>query len=109
MEGKFWLTFRSCPDGHMVHPRPRFESSVVLTHRSGKKSIVFRTERDHEILTSWFQDKLFVYTGTWWSGDDTLTREDYDLNKHLGYAVYSEGGDSWSEPTQLEGTYGHYI
>ena len=19
-KGKFWLTFRSCPDGHMVHP-----------------------------------------------------------------------------------------
>ena len=19
-QGKFWLTFRSCPDGHMVHP-----------------------------------------------------------------------------------------
>jgi hypothetical protein len=56
-----------------------------------------------------FNEKLFIYTGTWWTGDDTLPREDYNLNQHLGYAVCSADGKSWSEPSQLEGTYGHYI
>jgi hypothetical protein len=56
-----------------------------------------------------FQDKLFVYTGTWYSGTTTLAPGDYDLNQHLGYAVWSEDGDTWNGPTMLEGTFGHYI
>ena len=110
-KGKFWLTFRSCPDGHMVHPTSSIRilcSSDTLEWKEVHRfSVPRRDTRDPHFLV--FQDKLFVYTGTWWSGDDTLPREDYDLNKHLGYAVYSESGGSWSEPTQMEGTYGHYI
>ena len=110
-KGKFWLTFRSCPDGHMVHPTSSIRilcSSDTLEWKEVHRfSVPRRDTRDPHFMV--FQDKLFAYTGTWWSGDDTLPREDYDLNKHLGYAVYSESGESWSEPTQLEGTYGHYI
>ena len=110
-EGKFWLTFRSCPDGHMVHPT---SSILVLSSEDTENwteehrfSVDRRDVRDPHFLI--FGDRLFVYTGTWWSGDDTLPREEYDLNRHLGYAVFTDDGESWSEPRQLEGTYGHYI
>lgn len=111
-KGKLWLTFRTCPDGHMVFPTSRV--LILSSEDEGKNwkeehefSVPFRDVRDPHFLE--FQDKLFVYTGTWWSGEGELPREDYDLNKHLGYAVYSGDGNTWSEPTQLEGTYGHYI
>ncbi|MEX2581067.1 MAG: hypothetical protein WD342_18555 [Verrucomicrobiales bacterium] len=107
-QGKFWLTFRSCPDGHMVHPT---SSILILSSEDAETwqeehrfSVARRDTRDPHFLV--FDDKLFVYTGTWWAGDPKVPR---DLNRHLGYAVYSEDGEGWSEPTQLEGTYGHYI
>lgn len=110
-KGKIWLTFRSCPDGHMVHPT---SSIIVLSSKDGEDwekeysfSVSRRDVRDPHFLI--FEEKLFIYTGTWWTGDDTLPREDYNINQHLGYAVYSADGKTWSEPTQLEGTYGHYI
>lgn len=109
--GRFWLTFRSCPDGHMVHPT---SSIRILSSKDAENwkevhrfSVSRRDTRDPHFLV--FGDRLFVYTGTWWSGEETLPREDYNLNQHLGYAVFSEDGESWSEPKQLEGTYGHYI
>ena len=109
--GKFYLTFRSCPDGHMVHPT----SSIIIlsstdtrqwkqVHRFGVDK---RDTRDPHFLV--FNGKLFVYTGTWYSGETTLKYEDYDLNKHLGYAAWSEDGARWHSPIMLEGTFGHYI
>tara|TARA_B110000305_G_scaffold208180_1_gene240229 strand:- start:1967 stop:3016 length:1050 start_codon:yes stop_codon:yes gene_type:complete len=110
-KGKIWLTFRSCPDGHMVHPT---SSVLILSSVDGvdwkeehRFAVARRDVRDPHFLL--FNEKLFIYTGTWWTGDDTLPREDYNLNQHLGYAVCSADGKSWSEPSQLEGTYGHYI
>lgn len=110
-KGKFWLTYRSCPDGHMVHPTStiRILSSLDTKEWTEVKqfSVPRRDVRDPHFLI--FRDQLFVYTGTWWSGDDTLPREEYNINQHLGYAVFSADGETWSKPTQLEGTYGHYI
>jgi len=110
-QGRFWLTFRSCPDGHMVHPT---SSIIVLSSDDTRQwrqehqfSVPRRDTRDPHFLE--FQDRLFVYTGTWYSGDSTLPRDQYDLNKHLGYATWTADGKSWSDPQQLEGTYGHYI
>jgi hypothetical protein len=109
--GQLWLAFRSCPDGHMVHPTA---SVMVLRSADGVKweeAHRFRVERrdtrDPHFLV--FQDKLFVYTGTWYSGTTTLARADYDLNKHLGYAAWSGDGVTWHSPIMLEGTFGHYI
>lgn len=109
--GRFYLTFRSCPDGHMVHPTA---SIVVLQSPDGEKwdevhrfRVELRDTRDPHFLV--FRGKLFVYTGTWYSGKTTLAREDYDLNKHLGYAAWSENGMAWHSPIMLEGTFGHYI
>ncbi|MBW7990460.1 MAG: hypothetical protein FVQ84_10650 [Planctomycetes bacterium] len=109
--GKFYLTFRSCPDGHMVHPT---SSIIILASDDAKKweqvhrfSVAKRDTRDPHFLI--FKGKLFVYTGTWYSGETTLKYEDYDLNKHLGYAAWSEDGHKWHSPIMLEGTFGHYI
>ena len=111
-QGKLWLTFRSCPDGHMVFPTSRV--MVLSSSDDGKTwqpehefSVARRDVRDPHFLE--FKGKLFIYTGTWWSGDGELPREDYDINKHLGYGVFTADGNSWSEPRPLEGTYGHYI
>ena len=109
--GSFWLTFRSCPDGHMVHPTSSIRilrsENALDWEEVPRFSVERRDTRDPHFLV--FRDRLFVYTGTWWSGDDTLPREDYNLNQHLGYAVFSEDGETWSTPQALEGTYGHYI
>ncbi|MCA9130472.1 MAG: prolyl oligopeptidase family serine peptidase [Planctomycetales bacterium] len=109
--GTYYLTFRSCPDGHMVHPT---SSIVVLAsddlnvwRRVHQFSVAQRDTRDPHFLN--FQGKLFVYTGTWYCGQNSPARGEYDLNQHLGYAVYSENGRDWSQPKMLEGTYGHYI
>ena len=108
---KFYLTFRSCPDGHMVHPTA---SIIILSSADAKEwkqmhrfRVQKRDTRDPHFLV--FKDTLFVYTGTWYSGETSLKYEDYDLNKHLGYAAWSQDGAKWRSPIMLEGTFGHYI
>lgn len=107
--GRFFLTFRGCPDGHSVFP-----TSHVIVLRSDdaeaweevcRFSVPNRDVRDPHFLD--FKGRLFVYTGTWFCPlkEDFLTTP----NEHLGYAVWTEDGESWSEPRLLEGTYGHYI
>jgi hypothetical protein len=108
---RYYLTFRSCPDGHMVHPTA---SVIVLASDDLKSwevvhrfSVRHRDTRDPHFLI--FKEKLFIYTGTWYSGATTLDRADYDVNLHLGYAVWTDDGASWSQPILLDGTFGHYI
>jgi hypothetical protein len=106
--GRFYLTFRSCPDGHMVHPT---SSIIVLSSEDGLEwervhrfSVPKRDVRDPHFLA--FNGRLFVYTGTWYCGDSSP--EKYDMNQLLGYGVWSQDGRRWSQPQMLEGTYGHY-
>ena len=110
-KGNFYLTFRSCPDGHAVHPT---SSIIILRSKDAKEwrqvnrfSVKYRDTRDPKFLV--FKNKLFVYTGTWYYGDPKSKRKDFTINEHLGYAVRTENGMDWSEPQLLEGTYGHYI
>jgi hypothetical protein len=108
---RYYLTFRSCPDGHMVHPTASIIILVSDDLNSWQPVHRFRVEkrdtRDPHFLV--FKDRLFVYTGTWYSGETTIPRSDYDLNKHLGYAAWSDDGAKWHSPIMLEGTFGHYI
>lgn len=107
-----YLTFRSCPAGHDVNSTA---SAVILRSRDEgatwdpvhRFSVPQRDTRDPHFLI--FKDRLFVYTGTWWSGEGILPKEKRDINQHLGYAVVSDDGAKWSAPILLEGTYGHYI
>lgn len=108
-EGKLYLTFRSCPDGHGVHPT---SSIIVKTSSDGASwnevhrfSVPLRDVRDPHFLV--FKEKLFIYTGAWYSGK--TSPESYELNEHLGYAAWTENGKNWNGPTMLEGTYGHYV
>jgi hypothetical protein len=108
---KFYLTFRSCPDGHAVHPTA---SVIVLVSDDAQQwrqvhqfRVAERDTRDPHFLV--FRDRLFVITGTWYSGATALPRDAYDLNQHLGYAAWSADGTAWHGPVMLEGTYGHYV
>lgn len=110
-EGRFYLAFRSCPDGHMVHSTA---SIIILASSDAQQwqqvhrfSVAKRDTRDPHFLV--FKNRLFVYTGTWYCGDTSPRREDYDLNQHLGYAAWSKDGTTWHSPVMLEGTFGHYI
>jgi hypothetical protein len=110
-EDTFYLAFRSCPDGHMVHPTA---SVIILGSPDAKRwrqvhrfRVPLRDTRDPHFLV--FQDTLFVYTGTWYCGTASPKPEDYDLNQHLGYAAWSKDGTQWHSPIMLEGTFGHYI
>lgn len=110
-QGRFYLTFRSCPDGHMVHPTA---SIIILVSDDAKEwkqvhrfRVPRRDTRDPHFLV--FKDRLFVYTGTWYSGETTLPPADWDMNQHLGYAAWSTDGVTWNSPVMLEGTFGHYI
>jgi len=108
-KGKYYLTFRSCPDGHMVHPT----SSIIILSSDDTKtwkqvyrfSVKLRDVRDSHFLV--FKDKLFVYTGTWYCGKTSPKTR--DMNELLGYGVWSDDGEKWSDPIMLEGTYGHYV
>jgi len=108
---KFYLTFRSCPDGHMVHPTA---SIIILSSSDAKEwkqvhrfSVAKRDTRDPHFLV--FRNTLFLYTGTWYCGMTSPKPGDYDLNQHLGYAAWSKDGVQWHSPILLEGTFGHYI
>ncbi len=71
---RYFLTFRSCPDGHMVHPT----ASIIVLSSSDLTSwtqvhrfqVRNRDTRDPHFLV--FKDRLFVYTGTWYSGPSTI-------------------------------------
>ena len=109
--GQFWLTFRSCPDGHAVSSTA---SVIILSSDDARTwiprhrfSVPKRDTRDPHFLA--FNNRLFVYCGTWYAGDGLLPREKYEFNQHLGFAVWTGDGSKWEGPRALEGTYGHYI
>jgi hypothetical protein len=110
-QDRFYLTFRSCPDGHMVHSTA---SIIVLESEDAREwkqvhrfHVPLRDTRDPHFLV--FKNRLWVYTGTWFSGETTIPPSEYDVNLHLGFAVWSDDARTWSEPQLLEGTFGHYI
>ena len=111
-KGVFYLSFRSCLDGHGVSPNA---SVIILASKDTRKwkqvhtfSVPNRDTRDPHFLV--FKDRLFVYTGTWYSGNGPAKSNiDLELNLHLGYASWSGDGAKWSEPILLDGTFGHYV
>ena len=108
-KGRIFLAFRSCPDGHMVHPT---SSIIILASTNGddwKKvhtfSIKDRDTRDPHFVV--FKDELFIYTGTWYCGDQKPKYR--NMNQMLGFGVKTTDGDQWSIPFELKGSYGHYV
>ena len=108
---RFYLAFRSCPDGHMIYPT---SSNIILESEDGqtwKKVHHFRVPkrdlRDPHFLV--LHDTLFVNVSAWYCGDKPTPPEEYGFNKHLGYWCRSKDGSTWSDPFMLEGTYGHFV
>ncbi|MEO2048342.1 MAG: exo-alpha-sialidase [Pirellulales bacterium] len=107
--GRYYLAFRSCPDGHMVHPT---STIIILSSKDGRNwqqvhrfGVNKRDVRDPHFLV--FKNRLFVFTGTWYCGDDSP--DHYDMNELLGYAAWTDDGATWQSPIMLEGTFAHYI
>lgn len=107
--GRFWLAFRSSPDGHGVFASG---SVIILSSDDAKSwrqvhrfSVTERDTRDPHFLI--FGQKLFIYTGTAHVGKEGKRHTDW--NAHLGYASWTDDGPTWAKPRALEGTYGHYI
>lgn len=108
-QGKFWLTFRSSPEGHGVFPSG---SVIVLTSDDTKTwrqvhrfSVAERDTRDPHFLI--FKGMLFVYTGAAYVGKEQVRGTEW--NAHYGYATWTTDGTNWAKAKALEGTYGHYI
>jgi len=108
-QGRYFLTFRNCPDGHGVNPT---SSIIVLSSDDAQSwqevhrfSVSKRDVRDPHFLL--FQEKLFLYTGTWYCGEKAPKK--HEMNELLGYATFTADGREWYEPVMLEGTYGHYV
>ena len=108
-KGRIYLAFRSCPDGHMVHPTSCIK---VLASTDGDEweqvhsfNVLDRDTRDPHFVV--FRGELFIYTGTWYCGE--LEPKIRNMNQMLGYGVRTSDGAEWSEPFELNGTYGHYV
>lgn len=108
-QDKYYLTFRNCPDGHML-----FTSSRILVLQSDDArtweqvcefSVPERDVRDPHFMI--FRDRLFVLSGTWLV--DPVDSRNRSLNDHQGYAAWTDDGAQWQGPTLLEGTHGYYI
>lgn len=105
----YYLTFRTCPDGHML-----FTSSRIVVMRSAdgqswqevyRFNVEGRDVRDPHFLV--YNDRLFVYSGAWMVDPDDPRA--LDMNDHLGFCAWSDNGSDWFGPRLLEGTHGHYI
>jgi hypothetical protein len=104
-----YLTFRSCPDGHMLFTSSRI---VILRSVDGQDweqvhsfAVPTRDVRDPHFLV--FDGKIFVYCGAWLV--DPNDSRAMDMNDHLGFCAWSEDGVTWQGPRMLEGTHGFYI
>ena len=106
---RLWLTFRSCPQGHGVHPTSRI---IVLASDDGTQwvqmhefSVPKRDTRDPHFVE--FNGRLLIYTGAWYCGDSSPAS--YEINEHLGFVCFTDDGKTWHGPEMVEGSYGHYI
>lgn len=107
--GDYYLTFRTCPNGHMLFPTSRI---LVLRSADGKDwkqvqefNVPLRDVRDPHFAA--LNGKLFVYSGTWYTGE--TPPETRDMNEMLGYVSWSADGEDWHGPQVVEGSYGHYL
>lgn len=108
--GRIFLAFRKSEIGHGVYPDS--EIIVKASDDEGKTwteihrfSVPDRDVRDPHFLI--FKDQLFVYSGSW--DARPLIKNSFEMNDHIGVAVATTDGETWTEPRMLEGTHGHYI
>jgi hypothetical protein len=106
---RYYLTFRSCPDGHMMFPSSQIVVFGSDDTTSWDRCFSFATEgrdvRDPHFLV--FNESLFVFSGTWplKLGDPNYR----DIGNHLGYCGWTNDGIQWNGPKAMESTRGYYI
>lgn len=107
--GKLYLTFRNCPEGHMLFTSSRI---IVMRSEDGKQweqvhsfSVPERDVRDPHFME--LNGRLFVYSGTWLV--DPADSRHTDMSEQLGYCAWSDDGSTWHGPRALAGTHGYYI
>jgi len=105
---QYYLTFRSCPDGHMIFPSSSIIIMRSLDGRDWERVHQFNVEgrdvRDPHFLNT--GEKLFVYSGAWPVTQGDSRAKDYaDLRS---YFCYSLDGTDWSGTIEIEGGKGYY-
>ena len=107
--GRYYLTFRSCPDGHMIHPTSRIVVLASADTVSWKPVHSFavpgRDTRDPHFLA--LGDRLFVISGAVRVGPEAP--RGYDIDQHQGFCAWTEDGSTWHGPHAMEGTAGYYV
>ena len=107
--GRYYLTFRSCPDGHMIHPTSRIvvlsSSDAVRWERVHSFAVPGRDVRDPHFLT--LGERLFVISGAVRVGPEAPAA--YDIDQHQGFSAWTADGRTWHGPRAMEGTSGYYV
>ena len=90
--GRYYVTFRSCPDGHMIHPTSRIvvlsSSDAVRWERVHSFAVPGRDVRDPHFLV--LGERLFVISGAVRVGPEAPAA--YDIDQHQGFCAWTEDG-----------------
>lgn len=110
-EGSLYLTFRICPEGHMLYP-----SSRITVLRSDDAGATWREvlrfaapDPGHDLRDAhWLRlgGRLHLYVSAWRiPGSDEFR----DLNQMRSYTASTADGVSWDGPTHLPDLDGHFV
>ncbi|MCK5922115.1 MAG: hypothetical protein KAG66_14325, partial [Methylococcales bacterium] len=109
--GKFWVTFRSSPNGHQINSK---SAVIVLSSPDGKEWI----EAHRFSLSGWdtrdphflaFNGKLSVLAGAIYVDAGKDHKDQSISKKTYGCTVSTKDGKIWSEPAKMPGTEGYFV
>ncbi|MCY4377045.1 MAG: hypothetical protein OXC31_25085 [Spirochaetaceae bacterium] len=107
--GRYYLTFRGCPDGHMIYPTSRIvvlaSSDAVSWERVHSFAVPERDVRDPHFLA--LGERLFVISGAVRVGPGAPAA--YDIDQHQGFCAWTGDGRTWNGPRAMGGTSGYYV
>jgi len=109
--GKFWLAFRSCADGHPISPN----GAVIVLSSSDAKiwTEVHRLKvegmdaRGPHFLA--FEEKLFLFIGAIHAAEKAGDSPSGMNRKNFGCTAFTENGETWSDTIPLKGTNEYFI
>ncbi len=108
---RYWLTFRSCAEGHPVSSKG---AVIVLSSPDAnvwtevhRVTVPGHDTRGPHFLA--FDEKLFLYVGAIYV-NDTPEEDLSSMNpKNFGCTSFTGDGETWSDPTPLTGTKEYFI
>lgn len=108
---KYWLTFRSCAEGHPVSSKG---AVIVLSSPDAKVwteayrlTMPGHDTRGPHFLA--FDKKLFLFVGAIYPNDGTEPDLSSMNRKNFGCTTFTQDGKNWSDPTPLTGTKEYFI